>query len=117
MNDLLSAYRFFSEHAGWSTPPGKACCALAYARAERDARTLGYTFAWTADPEPSEYQDHKGRWHTDYDAEMCEIIDPDGRCTGSLRGIIGATPAYRRVIEAELASEAIAREAVPSWQI
>ena len=33
-----SRFKFFRENAGWSTPPGKAQCALQLARAEEVAR-------------------------------------------------------------------------------
>lgn len=120
---LIERFRFFFEHAGYSTPPGKAACALALARAEHVAKDIADAgFEWLDDfDQPIEdlldpsifrseeefkvycdrYRDH---------VEGCVLRDAKGEVRASLWAIIGADSNYRRVIEAELAHEAYAEE-------
>lgn len=131
-NTLSRPARFFFEHAGYSYDPktqtaddGRAECAEALAEAESvlleamrcadvgcqwendDPELLGYRKRnpWT----PNEEMDG-----TDF-RRSCEQVciwhrNEDGRCTylASLGGITDATQAYRRVVRAELALEALA---------
>jgi hypothetical protein len=47
---LQQRFRFFLEHAGYATPPGRAACALALARAEHVAKDIAdATFEWEDD--------------------------------------------------------------------
>jgi hypothetical protein len=114
-----AAYLFFLKHAGFSYDPktetaraGRSRCARELAKAERDARALGYVFEWDNDSDGIDGNE-------DYIVETCEScvclsneVDADGdrdrHILASLGAITNATPEYRRVIEAELASEALA---------
>lgn len=113
-----AAYLFFLKHAGYSYDPktetpqaGRSRCARQLAKAERDARALGYTFEWDDDPD--------GRDDSDEDVETCESCvcldgevgadeDRNSHILAVLGGICDATREYRRVVEAELALEALA---------
>lgn len=120
---LKERFHFFLEHAGYSTPPGRAVCALALARAEHVAKDIA---------------DAHYEWQDDYDFPIEDLIDPSivnsqeafenycnkyrGQVTGcilrdakgevraSLWGIVGADSAYRRVVQAELALEVFGQE-------
>lgn len=47
--ELRKAFRFFLEHAGYGTPPGRAACALDLARAERDGAARDWHVTWHYD--------------------------------------------------------------------
>lgn len=115
---LKQATAFFYEHAGYShktrveTPEqGRKRCAVALARAERDAASAGIRFTWEYDPDGCIGCDcgnescacSTGASHT---VETCFAVK-DGECVASLGSICEATNTYRRVIEAELAIEAL----------
>ena len=116
---IVEAYKFFREHAGWGVGEN-GVGALSLARAEAWAEERGMTFDWEYEDEP---------WYGDEPLpENCELLcciardadrsvvgsllcciarDADRSVVGSL-GMIAVMPdgrAYRRVIEAELASE------------
>lgn len=101
------AWRFFLDHAGYATPPGRAQCAMNLARAERRARDIEASFDWSGDPDgcsmcdscPKEVQAHAV-------VEQCVMRSKEGVALASLHGICNANAAYRRVVEAELAVEA-----------
>ncbi len=95
---LRAAWRFFLEHAGYATPPGRAACALELARAERWAGEQGVTFAWQHDPEP---------WDADAPApdEVLCCTASYGDESVALCGIGDPSDEYRRVIQAELSRE------------
>lgn len=109
-----SAYQFFFRNAGYSYNPktqtkqqGRAACARKLAKAERDARALGYTFAWEDD---WSIGDHQKEFDCYVDSgpdtcETCMMLDDAGNVVQSLGCIDDATREYRRVIEAELALE------------
>jgi hypothetical protein len=109
---LKQATAFFYEHAGYSYDPktetpeqGKKRCAVALARAERDAASAGIRFTWEYDPDGCiGCGCATGAEHT---VETCFAVK-DGECVASLGSICEATDTYRRVIEAELAYEALA---------
>jgi hypothetical protein len=120
---LQQRFRFFLEHAGYATPPGRAACALALARAEHVARDIAdATFEWKDDfdqpiqdlLDPSifrseeEFKTYCDRYRDDVTG--CVLRDANGEVRASLWGIIGADSSYRRIIEAELALEAYGRE-------
>jgi len=50
--DMMGRYRFFLEHAGYCTPPGRAACALALARAEARADDEGLVVVWNGEDIP-----------------------------------------------------------------
>ena len=120
MSDFMKvAERFFYEHAGYSYNPatesrdaGRRRCAAEMAAAERSAREAGIGFEWSEDSfDSSEWSDEQPPW-TQY---VCVAVSADGRVAASLGGIDfgrGGTPwtdaRYRRVVEAELAAEALA---------
>jgi hypothetical protein len=116
------AVAFFYEQAGWSYNPsnetaeeGRARGALRLATAEDYAQTHDWMFAWEPDPEPC-YCDADSHEH---EVEFCVLFDRahddfdavgrllKRRILASLYGICGATREYRRVVEAELALEAM----------
>lgn len=112
-------YMFFKQHAGYSYDPktetqeqGRRRCARALARAERLAKDIGLTCEF-------EY-DTLGCIGCDCDSEdcacstgaehevLCAVVRDDcGNSLASLGSICGATREYRRVVSAELFSEAL----------
>ncbi len=114
MTQLIEAYRFFRENAG-NIVGESAVCAMRLARAERAAQERGWTFDWQWDDEPYELGD--GESDTPTEVLGCVLRDESGRVLGSLWGIGDPSPAYVRVVQAELASEACAveRHACSSW--
>lgn len=119
--DRQERFRFFLEHAGYATPPGRAACALELARAEEGlACALSYDEAsveWVDDFETYDPGDvvtteqatarfDTGEWTGpfgcivkigDAAASLWSIV-LDSRVTGD---------PYARVVVAELASEAL----------
>lgn len=106
--------RFFYEHAGWSVPPGKAACARALARAEKYAERHGWRYEWCDDPDFEAYCacDDPACTAKTGPAYGC-VLTIDGEQHASLWGITFAkgkdfaNDPYGRVIQAELASEAL----------
>jgi hypothetical protein len=108
-----AAIAFFSEHAGFSYDPkvetpeeGRQNSALHYAKAEQFAKERGWTAEWRDDPEPYEMGDAEETPPSE--VLGCVLKDSSGEVLASLWQIGDPTRAYRRVVEAELASEAIA---------
>ena len=107
------AVDFFRKHAGYSVRPGESKAkgktrgAQALARAEAEAEARGWTVEWNDDPE-----EWWGDVERPFEVLTAVLRDADGRSLASLGGI-GMTGTrktdadYRRVIEAELADEAI----------
>lgn len=117
---LLKAWRFFMEHDGYATPPGRAVCALHSARVDllrdRLEEQGRVSFRWVPDESP----DHPREWgwsaadverwdRTDHECEGC-ILVVDGEETESLWGIWDAGPEYRRCIEKDLLAQYIATQ-------
>lgn len=109
-----AAFRFFLANAGYSTPPGRAVCALRLARAEVAFQaSADLTFHWVDDPDcdiswmsDAERQAshvREGCYLTRY-CPACDSTRPD--YSVALWGIVDADRDYRRVIEAKLACEA-----------
>jgi hypothetical protein len=113
---------FFYDHAGYSYHPatetpeqGRIYCATQYAKAEAWARDAGLSFAWFQDPEidSSDFSDEEPAWPL----WECLVYNEDGEVIGALGGVDfgrDGSPRgdhYRRVVEAELALEAMPREA------
>lgn len=121
----MSAIRFFFAHAGFSHKPGVETrtqgrwrCARELAKAERQARDAGYSFQWVEDQDfdASDFADEsEGGWSAAEKAAMigygCVLRNREGAILASLWGITLADNSladpYCRVVEAELASEAL----------
>lgn len=111
---------FFFEHAGWSYTPGKETakqgrwrCARALATAEREGSKAGFSFEWEYDGMTSaDWTDAKPAWAT----WECVCRNVNGKTRATLCGVDfgrGGQPwdnPCRRVVEAELASEALDRD-------
>lgn len=114
-----AAFLFFLRNAGFSYDPktetaraGRARCARELARAERDVRALGYTFGWSDDWEVGNHYGFYGEAYANGEPETCETCicrNADGEIVASLGCIDDADREYRRMIEAELALEALGR--------
>ena len=107
------AWRFFMEHAGYATPPGPVMCAAALARAEERAEAAGLTFEWVSDDCPDLSWMDEAQAARDHEVLGCIVRDPAGQHLASLWGIVDADASYRRVVEAELAAEALDSYAAP----
>jgi hypothetical protein len=120
---LRAPFKFFLEHAGFATPPGKAACALSLAKAERDADKAGIEFVTMPDDSPDASfvemwsEQEQEDWNK-CDHECVGVVAmlpcPDhgtdckhAKHLASLWGIWDADSAYLRVVRAELASEAL----------
>lgn len=95
---------FFKANAGYIVGE-KAQGALALAKAEEAADRLGWTVAWEPDDLP---------WDGDDGYEPNEVLcavlkDARGKVRASLCGIADPDTKYARVIEAELAAEALGK--------
>jgi hypothetical protein len=112
-----AAYLFFLKHAGYSYDPktetpkaGRSRCARQLAKAERDARALGFTFQWSDDLPMNHFAEY-GEAYANGEPESCEsclCFNADNQLVASLGCIDGATREHRRVVEAGLAMEALA---------
>jgi hypothetical protein len=120
---LSAAERFFYREAGYALRPhetegeARASGARQLARAEEWARDQGYWFEWMPDCDgctgcecgSGDCPCCDGAPH---ETLGCVMLDADGGVMPySLWGVCGATSAYRRVVEAELALEAMMAEA------
>lgn len=112
------AIAFFIEHAGFSFHPGKETVeqgkrrgAIALAEAERKASEAGFGFEWSIDEnsDSSDWTDEEPSWQV----WACKCFDVNGKYLSGLYAIdLGRdgnpySDPYRRVVEAELAMEAI----------
>jgi len=122
-----TGYHFFLKWAGWSYDPkketkiqGRQRCARELAHAERKAYDKGLTFHWAIDVGylSSEWIDDDedgGKNHDPWLTWFCVAKNKRGTVVASLSGIDFGRDGepwgdpYRRVVEAELASEAFAR--------
>lgn len=111
---------FFYQHAGYSYNPatetpeqGRRKCARALARAERAGSDAGLGFRWSIDPDTdsSDWNDDPEPWAQ----WVCECVDADGETVACLGGIDFGRDGepwgdpYQRVVEAELAAEALSK--------
>lgn len=108
------AVEFFYEHAGWSHNPetetseeGRRRGAEHLAKMERWAHEADVTFNWEADWEVGDHKKEYGEVYENGGPETCEMCAAyfEGEVGASLCCIDDATDEYRRVVEAELASE------------
>lgn len=118
-NPIPADVRFFFTHASFSYFPGKETptdgrlrCARELAAAERNGRVAGLSFEWHVDDvDSSEWSDEKPA----YVQWACICHDAEGEAVASLGCIdFGRdgepwSDPYRRVVEAELAAEALTR--------
>jgi hypothetical protein len=114
--------KFFQEHAGYCTPPGRMACAKSLAIAEQAANVAEAQFEWRQEEferiedlldssmfrSENEFKRYCDKYRDD--VLCCILRDANGDVLASLGGIIGADKDYRRVVEAELALEAFSRE-------
>ena len=117
---LRSAFKFFSEHAGYVVGE-HAKSALELARAERAAKKKGVCFRWEPDEdadlswmdEAQRKKNYDVEWVAAYRKSSCLRGEPHPRAIpcASVGGVVGADRNYRRVLEAELASECLATPA------
>lgn len=117
---MLTPYRFFHRHAGVSWNPaiesqaqGCANGARKLAAAERQARDAGFSFGWEVDPDVDS-SEHLGKQRGGpYALWQCTCRNADGAIIASLGAIDFGRDGepweypYHRVIEAELAAEAL----------
>ena len=111
-------YKFFYDNAGYSYDPktqtaeqGKAECARILACAELIAKAIGLQYSWEIDPDidSSDFDDDPEPWNL----WQCLCFDADGHLVASKHGIdfgrFGHPDSdnYSRVVEAELAAEAV----------
>lgn len=109
--------QFFYEHAGYSHDPktetpeqGRVRCAKDLAAAETYAKDHDWSFDWSWD-DGGDLGDHSEwcdmEYQHDHNIEVCMLRGADGNVLEALGGIIDADNNYRRVVQAELASQAL----------
>lgn len=118
----MSAIDFFYANAGYSYDPktqtaeeGRLECAKALAAAERERVERGYRVAWEDEPDP--YMSFGDGEAEAYEAGEIIVLqgtlfDEDGEVLASIGGVsvpseTGTNDRYLRVVEAELALEAL----------
>jgi hypothetical protein len=99
---LLKAAKFFQKHSGSDLDHG-----LKLAKAERFAEDSGWKVEWSPDQDPYEMGDAE----TEHPNEVLVAVlkDASGNVLESLSGIGDPNQTYARVVEAELALEAMPR--------
>ena len=120
----MNPYQFFLKHAGYSYDPatqspmqGRIQGARRLAAAERKARDSDYYYMWAIDPhtDSSEFGDNldNGKLGEPWALWYCVCYKPGNEPLASLGGIDFGRDGepwgnpYRRVVEAELALEAL----------
>lgn len=109
---LTKDEQFFYDHAGWSYDPktetsegGHRRCATELAAAEAWGEQMGVEFSWVPDDDDAADGDDTPIVREGCIAKLMISPGTVDDVTTSLWSIGDATPEYRRVIEAELASE------------
>lgn len=106
------AVDFFYKHAGYGHGPGETPeqgrkrGAIALAKAEQEAAARGWRVEWSEDPEG---WDSLGDIDPDDVREILQAVlyDEEGNVLGSLGSIVNPDRNYSRVVEAEIALEAL----------
>ena len=124
----MNAYQFFLKHAGYSYKPGEETpmqgrirCAREMAKDERAARDGGFSYRWSVDEGASSADwldagEDGGRDNNPWQVWQCAMLNSDGRVIASLHGIDFGRDGepwgnpYKRVVEAELASDGLTAE-------
>lgn len=102
---------FFYDEAGYSygqgesPEAGRVRCAKSLAKAEQYAQNLGWEYEWRNDNDADLSWLAEGE--TIETCEGCILRDSSGDILESLWGIADASDNYRRVVEAELAGDAL----------
>lgn len=112
-----AAFQFFLKNGACSYNPametkqqGYARQARRLAKAEREARELGYTFLWEMDQDGCTgcdcgSQECDCATGADHECLICIMNDPEGNAVQSLGSVCKPSREYGRVIEADLALE------------
>lgn len=116
MPSHAKAEQFFFVQAGFSYPAGSSEAGKLFAHME-SAKVLARAEAWARDNDCwYQWENDPNGWDSigDIDPDTVSQIEsctlrqgPNGVVLGSLSGIIDANRDYRRVVEAELAAEAM----------
>lgn len=111
---MTPAEQFFYDNAGYCYDPktqteeqGRVQCASELARAEAHSHEQEWEVEWVPDTQ-ADPLDWDGEGPMGVEASGCILRASDG-VEESLWGIWDASPVYRRVVEAELALEALSR--------
>ena len=114
MNARQRRIVFFQEHGGYCTPPGRMVCAKSLADGEEAAESAGAVYTWEYDDDADASfvetwpeKDQREWREKEHECLWVALRGPDGELLSSLSGIFDPDNDYRRVVEAELASEAI----------
>lgn len=104
--NLRRAFKFFHANAGYIVGE-RAKGAISLARAEQEASSRGWNYEWKPDEIGAQ------EWYCQCGCVPEEVLgcilrDEEGNILASLWGIGDPDRNYRRVVEAELASEALA---------
>ncbi len=111
------AVAFFAKHAGWGYHPGKESKtagkmrgARRLAKAEAEAANRGWRVKWDYEQDVDlSWMDDEER-EKDHEVLWAALRNEDGEMLASLGNIVDADNKYRRVVEAELAVEALGDE-------
>lgn len=130
VKQLTSDQLFFYDHAGYSyglneTPEqGKIRCAKSLAEAEAAAQRLNWESHWELDPYACigcdcGSKDCKCSMNEPHETYTSWVTDSAGKSLASLGGICEPAREYIRVVDAELAEEALygLRKADPFWDV
>jgi hypothetical protein len=107
------AIAFFMKHAGYARKPGESVAqamrhtATRLAKAEQYAIDHGWSVEWQNDPES--YQMGDAEDTPPNEVLWAALRDEDGNVLASLGGIGDPSREYGRVVEAELALEAMSK--------
>lgn len=118
------AVQFFYTHAGFSYDPktetkvqGKRRCARALAKAEAYAYEHDWAYTWEQDSciggdcGDTETCEHPCCQGTEHECLWCSLEDSRGNPLASLGSICEPSEEYKRVVKAELALEAMPKDA------
>ena len=116
---LSKQEQFFYKHAAYSYDPkteteehGRVRCARAMARAEQYASDMDWGFCWEYDADgcigcDCENEDCACSSGANHETFVCVVRDLDGKVLASCGSICSPSNDYTRVMEAELALEAM----------